>query len=148
MARTLKWPKPFQDVSVAALATDRCMWHKPSYICLIVCYSSRGPMSRTCRRRRCFAPLTLTARCCTSPPHAVWSVIIPHIKQASSRAIKNFLFAAIRLRRMSSPIPIRQPPIISTYLPILLPCGVYSVKMPLSCAVMRLAASGLRYTIS
>ncbi|MDE6903334.1 MAG: hypothetical protein K2P76_00010 [Lachnospiraceae bacterium] len=64
----------------------RCMWRKPSYICLITRYSSGMAMSRACRRRRCLAPLTLTARCCTSPAHAMFPVIMPHMKQASSRA--------------------------------------------------------------
>ena len=61
---------------------------------------------------------------------------------------KNFYFAAIRLRRTSSPIPIQQLPIINTDSPISLLCGTYSEKMRLSCAVMRPNAWDLHYIIN
>ena len=90
MARTLKWPKPFQDV-FRCFSGCRQMYVALAILhLLIACYSSGMAMSRACRRRRCFAPLTLTARCCTSLAHAMFPVIMPHMKQASSRATAVF----------------------------------------------------------
>ena len=61
---------------------------------------------------------------------------------------ENFPLAVIRLKRMSFPILIQQPPIISMYLPISLPYGTFSVKMCLSCAAMRLDVWDLLYIIN
>ena len=61
---------------------------------------------------------------------------------------EKFSLCCYSIERMSSLIPIQQLPIIVTYSPISLPCGAYSEKMRLSCAVMRPDAWGLRYIIN
>ena len=77
------------------LLLARCMWRKPSYICLITHYNSGLMMSRPCRQRRCHSKLCLRCSLDISSTmwylyHAIRSVIIPQIKHASSLAIAVF----------------------------------------------------------
>lgn len=76
-----RWPEPGRGqglFQMPSVVSGSCKWHMPSYNCLFTCHFTGLALSGACRRRRCFAPLTAPAQCCTCLLHDIFLTSSPY----------------------------------------------------------------------